>query len=72
MVIDEPLAYTNMPLFYTSTSSGVGSEAKANIVVGQGSSVIDFEIINEGYGHGEDQVLSIGVGGTVGIPTEFP
>ena len=70
VVIDEPLAYTNMPLFYTSTSSGVGSEARANIVVGQGSSVIDFEIINEGYGYGEDQVLTIGVGGTVGIPTD--
>ena len=70
VVIDEPLSYSNMPLFYTSTSSGVGSEAKANIIVGQGSSVIDFEIINEGYGYGQDQVLTIGVGGAVGIPTD--
>ena len=70
VVIDEPLSYTNMPLFYASSSSGIGSEARANIVVGQGSSVIDFEIINEGFGYGEDQVLTIGVGGTVGIPTD--
>ena len=69
VVIDEPLSYDNMPLFYSSSSSGVGSQARANIVVGQGSSVIDFEIINQGYGYGETQVLTIGVGGTVGIPT---
>ncbi len=69
VVIDDPLSYDNMPLFYTSASSGVGSEARANIVVGQGSSVIDFEVINEGYGYGDGAVLTIGVGGTVGIPT---
>jgi len=69
VVIDEPLSYDNMPLFYSSSSSGVGSQARANIVVGQGSSVIDFEITNQGYGYGETQVLTIGVGGTVGIPT---
>ena len=34
-----------------------------------GGSVIDFEIINQGYGYGETQKLTIGVGGTVGIPT---
>ena len=69
VVIDEPLSYDNMPLFYSSNQSGVGSEARANIVVGLGGSVIDFEIINQGYGYGETQKLTIGVGGTVGIPT---
>ena len=69
VVIDEPLSYDNMPLFYPSNQSGVGSEARANIVVGMGGSVIDFEIINQGYGYGETQKLTIGVGGTVGIPT---
>ena len=58
-----------MPLFYCSNQSGVGSEARANIVVGLGGSVIDFEIINQGYGYGETQKLTIGVGGAVGIPT---
>ena len=70
VVIDEPLSYTNIPLVYSSTSTGVGSEARVNIVVGQGSSVINFEIINEGFGYGEDQVLTVGIGGTVGIPTD--
>jgi len=69
VVIDEPLSYDNMPLFYSSNQSGVGSEARANIVVGLGGSVIDFEITNQGYGYGETQKLTIGVGGTVGIPT---
>jgi len=69
VVIDEPLSYSNMPLFYPSNQSGVGSEARANVVVGLGGSVIDFEIINQGYGYGETQKLTIGVGGTVGIPT---
>jgi len=69
VVIDEPLSYDNMRLFYTSSSSGVGSEATANIVVGQGSSVIDFQIIKEGFGYGDSAVLTVGVGGSVGIPT---
>ncbi len=69
VVIDEPLSYDNMPLFYSSNQSGVGSEARANIVVGLGGSVIDFEITNQGYGYGETQKLTIGVGGAVGIPT---
>jgi hypothetical protein len=69
VVIDEPLSYSNMPLFYPSNQSGVGSEARANVVVGLGGSVIDFEITNQGYGYGETQKLTIGVGGAVGIPT---
>ena len=52
-----------------SNQSGVGSEARANVVVGLGGSIIDFEIINQGYGYGESQKLTIGVGGAVGIPT---
>ena len=69
VLIDEPLSYDNMPLFYSSNQSGVGSEARANIVVGLGGSIIDFEITNQGYGYGETQKLTIGVGGAVGIPT---
>ena len=69
VVIDEPLSYSNMPLFYSSNQSGVGSEARADIVVGLGGSVIDFKITNQGYAYGETQKLTVGVGGTVGIPT---
>jgi hypothetical protein len=50
VIFDDPLSYSNIPLIYNSGSSGVGTAARVNIVVGQGSSVIDFEITNTGYG----------------------
>ena len=69
VVFDDPLSYSNIPLIYSSGSSGVGTAARINIVVGQGSSVIDFEIINIGYGYGNEQILTVPIGGTTGIPT---
>jgi hypothetical protein len=69
VVFDDPLSYSNLPLIYSSSSSGIGTEAKISVVVGQGSSVIDFEIVNTGYGYGENEILTIPVGGLVGIPT---
>lgn len=70
VVIDDPLSYSNIPLIYSSSSpSGFGTEATIDIVVGQGSSVIDFEIRNTGYGYGADQILTIPVGGLTGIQT---
>ncbi len=59
-----------MQLVYSSSSvTGFGTHATANIVVGQGSSVIDFEIVNPGYGYGNGQILTVAIGGTTGIPT---
>jgi hypothetical protein len=70
VVFDAPLSYSNIPLVYSSSStSGLGTGAKVNVVVGQGSSAIDFEITNLGYGYGQGEILTIGIGGTVGIPT---
>ena len=70
VVIDDPVSYSNMSLHYSSSSaSGVGTEATVDIVVGQGSSVIDFEIVNSGYAYGNDQILTVAIGGTIGIPT---
>jgi len=69
VVFDDPLSYSNIPLIYSSGSSGVGTQAKIDIVVGQGSSVIDFEITNTGYGYGENEILTVPIGGTSGIPT---
>jgi hypothetical protein len=69
VIFDSPLSYSNIPLVYSSTSSGIGTQARINIVVGQGSSIIDFEITNTGYGYGEGQVLTLPVGGSIGIPT---
>ena len=50
--IDPPLSYVNIPLTYAAGSTGVGTGAKVDIVVGNGSSVIDFEISNSGFGYG--------------------
>jgi len=67
---DSPLSYANIPLVYSSSSvQGSGSNATVDIVVGQGSSVIDFEIKNLGYGYGQGEILTVSIGGTVGIPT---
>jgi hypothetical protein len=67
--IDSPLSYSNIPLIYSSSSSGIGTQATIDIVVGQGSSVIDFELKNTGYGYGQGEILTIPLGGLVGIPT---
>ena len=70
VVIDEPLSYDNVPLVYSSDSTpGVGTEGTVTIVVGQGSSVIDFEINRPGYDYGQGELLTVAVGGTTGIPT---
>ena len=67
VIFDLPFSYSNIPLVYSS--SGFGTGARANVVVGQGSSIIDFEITNIGYGYRPGDVLTLGIGGTVGIPT---
>jgi hypothetical protein len=70
VIIDDPLSYSNIPLIYSASSvSGNGGNATANIVVGKGSSVINFEITNLGYGYGQEQILTVAIGGTTGIPT---
>ena len=70
VVFDDPLSYSNIPLIYNSqSSSGVGTGAVVDIVVGQGSSVISFELKNFGYGYNINEVLTVSIGGTIGIPT---
>lgn len=71
VVFDAPLSYSNIPLIYSEDSpAGVGTQATVDIVVGQGSSVIDFNIRNFGYAYGQDQILTIATGGSTGIPTD--
>ncbi len=71
VIFDAPLNYTNIPLVYSSSSpSGVGTGASIDIVVGQGSSVINFELRNFGYGYGQGDILTIPFGGLAGIPTD--
>ncbi len=71
VIFDPPIAYNNIPLIYSSesTGSGVGTEAKVDIVVGQGSSVIDFTLRNLGYGYESGEILTVPLGGLSGIPT---
>tara|TARA_B100000902_G_scaffold313586_1_gene304082 strand:+ start:5427 stop:17480 length:12054 start_codon:yes stop_codon:yes gene_type:complete len=71
VVFDEPLSYVDIPLIFSSSSpSGIGRSATANIIVGQGSSVIDFEIRDSGYGYREGEILTVALGGSTGIPTD--
>ena len=69
IIFDSPLSYTNLPLDYVSGTTGLGTDATIDVVVGQGSSVISFEINNTGYGYGNGERLTVSVGGTTGIPT---
>ena len=69
VVFDYPLSYSDIPLQYSGGNTGVGTEATVDIVVGQGSSVINFEIKNNGYGYGQSDILTVPVGGLTGIPT---
>jgi len=71
VVFDDPLSYSDIPLVYSSSSSGIGTGATIDITVGQGSSVINFEIKNYGYGYGQGQVLTVPFGGITGIPTNL-
>jgi len=72
VIFDAPLHYSNIPLQYSASSptTGIGTEATIDIVVGQGSSVISFEIKNFGYAYGNEEVLTVPIGGLTGIPTD--
>jgi hypothetical protein len=72
VIIDDPLPYTNIPLEYSSESAvaGIGTETLIEIVVGSGSSVISFEILNAGYAYGNGEILTVPIGGLTGIPTD--
>jgi hypothetical protein len=70
VIFDTPLSYSNVPLIYSSSSKvGVGTETTVDIIVGQGSSIINFEIKNIGHSYGQGEILTVAIGGTVGIPT---
>ena len=69
IVIDKPLPYAGIPLVYSEGISGVGTGARADIVVGQGSSIVAFDIVSAGFGYREGEVLRVSLGGTTGILT---
>lgn len=71
VIFDEPLSYSDLKLKYLYPNSGVGTEATININVGQGSSVINFELKYLGYGYANGDVLTVDYGGSTGIPTDI-
>ena len=71
IIFDGPKPYGNMPLIYSdeNTLVGLGTEARADIQVGNGSSVVSFNFTNNGYAYGNDEILTVQTGGLTGIPT---
>ena len=70
LVFDDPMSYDNIPLSYAPGYVGSGQSATVDIVVGQGSSVINFTLRNYGFGYGNGERLVFEAGGLSGIPTD--
>ena len=71
VIVDDPLPYAGIALTYSDSSpAGVGTGGIIDVVVGQGSSVISFTITNTGSGYGNDEILTLPIGGPTGIPTD--
>jgi hypothetical protein len=69
VIFDDPESYSNLNLEYASNTTGIGSAATIDVVVGQGSSIVSFRVDETGYGYGNGEFLTVPVGGTTGIPT---
>ena len=71
VIIQEPLSYSDIPLIYhgDNPGPGIGSNARATIIVSQDSTVKAFNLTNNGYGYREDEIITVPVGGVAGIPT---
>ena len=54
-----PTSYSNLGVVYSAGSSGVGQGAKVSVVVGQGSSIINFSIDDPGIGYKRGDILSV-------------
>ena len=55
--IGVPTGYSNLTAEYTGGTSGDGQDARLSVVVGQGSSVVDFKIDNPGIGYKVGDVI---------------
>lgn len=67
VVVDPPYGYKNLSLIYNSTSTGVGTEATVDLIVGTGKSMISVDINNIGIGYSIGDVLTVsGIGTTTG------
>jgi len=69
---DSPLGYSNIPLIYSGDSvQGVGTGARIDLTVSQDSSILDFNITNNGYSYKEGEILTFNIGSQTGIPTDL-
>ena len=69
VVFDDPNSYTNLDLIYSHGNSGNGVSSKVDIVIGAGTSIIEFDLRNQGYSYLPGDKLTVEVGGVTGIPT---
>lgn len=70
VIIDSPIGYKNIPLIYSTYSqSGIGSGATIDLEVSLSGKIVSFEIKKSGYGYQVGDILTVDIGGEVGIPT---
>ena len=74
VIIDDPLPYFDLELNYKNGTSGIGTGAKVSLVVGQGSSITNFDVTHFGSGYELGDTLTVSVGGSMGLPldTSYP
>jgi len=71
IIISPPSGYSNIPLVYSQdypNNSGIGTGLVVDLVVGAGSTVIDFNIVNYGFGYKQGDVLTLSRVGISSIP----
>ena len=71
--IDSPAGYSNIPMVYSQdypNNSGVGTGLVVDVIVGQGSTVIDFNVVNYGFGYRQGDILTIPRSGIGSIPLD--
>jgi len=59
VVIGIPSSYSDLGLFYTNGSSGIGTGARVSVVVGNGSSIIGFKLEEPGIAYKVGDVLNV-------------
>ena len=71
ITIDKPAGYSGIPMVYSQdypNNSGVGTGLVVDVIVGQGSTVIDFNVVNYGFGYRQGDILTIPRSGIGSIP----
>ena len=71
IIFDDPEPYGNIPLIFSNDNTVVslGTEARVDVLVSNGSSVSSFNFTNSGYAYGDNNILTVQTGGLAGIPT---